>query len=815
MKYYFYLLAILLTGSVPVVYGQQFRISGNVISAEGQQYIQGVTVRIPGIGNRVSDERGRFTFENLPAGSYTVSFSYLGYETRRITLALPSTEGGNLSVELTPVSNQLQAVEITGRKEQSYKNTASFSGTKTETPIKYVPQAISYVTKEVINDQQAFKTSDVLKNISGVNIYSYYNNDFTLRGFRAGNALINGLRNPTTSWSQSLLPNVERIEVIKGPASALFANTDPGGTVNTVTKKPLDVDRKSISFATGSYNTFRLTSDFTGPMNKEKTLLYRLNLAYQNAESFRVLQGGEDMVIAPSISFIPTHRTQVNVDFVYSKTRSRLDRGQPIFGASAGTDLNSTPISFAIGKENDYANELNLYTTASLQHKFSDRISFNASYMKFLYDEDLLEHRTSNRYAVDADGTEIPTLMEMQTIRRKRKNYNDNITLYFVGDFNTGPLTHKLLVGYDYIQNVSPVGGSNYNAQGYRNAANNAAIGGYNPANRDNYLIRDNRPVPNVPHFDLTNPDYSISEISGYFNVSSPQAVTKYYVNGIYAQDQISWGPLQALLAFRQEYYVDILNYGKDNAEEVQQQAFIPRFGLVYTPIEPISLYVTYAQGYQPQGAGTIGDPERFGGPFDPLTSTMYEGGAKMEFLNKLLSVNAAIYHIEQNNILINANDPGNPDLLRQLGQQRSRGIELDAYGQVLPNLSVTANLAINETIITKSDNADEEGNVLPNAPKHQGGLWAKYTFSIPALHGIGIGAGANYVSSRATLSEILTLPSYVVADAALYYTVDRFKLSANLNNVFNKTHWVGGYDFNRLFPGTPRNFLVSVGYTF
>src|SRR5690606_24268249 len=317
--------------------------------------------------------------------------------TRRITLALPSTEGGNLSVELTPVSNQLQAVEITGRKEQSYKNTASFSGTKTETPIKYVPQAISYVTKEVINDQQAFKTSDVLKNISGVNIYSYYNNDFTLRGFRAGNALFNGLRNPTTSWSQSLLPNVERIEVIKGPASALFANTDPGGTVNTVTKKPLDVDRKSVSFATGSYNTFRMTGDFTGPMNKEKTLLYRLNLAYQNAQSFRVLQGGEDLVIAPSISFIPTDRTQVNIDFVYSKTKSRLDRGQPIFGASAGTDLYSTPVSFAIGKENDYANELNLYTTASLQHKFSDRISFNASYMKFLYDEDLLEHRTSNR----------------------------------------------------------------------------------------------------------------------------------------------------------------------------------------------------------------------------------------------------------------------------------------------------------------------------------------------------------------------------------------------------------------------------------
>jgi len=769
-----------------------------------------------GIPNgRITDETGAFSFDGLTGGSYTLTFSYLGYESSRISITLPSRDSDRLAVTLTPSENQLQAVEILGRKEQSYKNTASFAGTKTETPIRFVPQAISYVTKEVIDDQQAFKTSDVIKNISGVNVFSFYNNDFTLRGYRASNALINGLRNPTSSWSQSLLPNVERVEVIKGPASALFANTDPGGTVNTVTKKPLDVNRRSINFATGSYNTFRMSGDFTGPMNKEKTLLYRLNLAYQNAQSFRVLQGGEDLVIAPSISFIPTDRTQFNVDFVYSKTKSRLDRGQPIFGATAGTDLYSTPVSFAIGKENDYAHEVNLYTTASLQHKFTDRISFNASYMKFLYDEDLLEHRTSNRYAVDADGVEIPTLMGMRTIRRKRKNYNDNITLYLVNDFNTGQLAHKLLVGYDYIQNVSPVGGSNYSAQGYRNAANNGAINTYDPANRDDYLIVDNRPVPNVPHFDLANPDYSISEISGYFNVSSAQAVTKYFVHGFYLQDQISWGPVKALIAFRQEYYTDMLNYQTDDAEEVQQQAFIPRFGLVYTPIEPVSFYATYAQGYQPQGAGTIGDPERYGGPFDPLTSTMYEGGAKMEFINKHLAINAAIYHIEQNNVLINANDPENPDLLEQIGQERSRGIELDVYGQILPNLSVTANWALNETIITESDDESEEGNLLPNAPKNQGSLWAKYVFTNQVLHGIGVGIGANYVGDRATLNEVLTLPSYVVADAALYYTIDKFRISANLNNVFNKTHWVGGYDFNRLYPGTPRNFMVGIGYTF
>lgn len=820
-RYYLSLLLCLL-GFAGSSQGQDLSIDGNIIGAASQQFLSGVTITLSEQKpsgdqgteqSQVSGQDGEFSFSELQPGTYQLVFSLLGFEKTQLSVTVPLAEP--VTVIMTESASELQAVEIVGRKEQGYKNTSSFSGTKTETPVKNVPQAISYVTKEVIEDQQAFKTGDVLKNISGTNYFSYYNNDVSIRGFRAGNGLINGLRTSTTSWSQSLLPNVERIEVIKGPASALFANTDPGGTVNTVTKKPLDENRKSVSFATGSYNTYRMTGDFTGPMNESRTLLYRLNLAYQNAESFRVLQGGEDMVIAPSISFIPNERTQVNIDFVYSKTKSKLDRGQPIFAESAGAGLYSTPISFAIGKMNDYANELNLYTTASLRHKISDKVAFNASYMKFLYDEDLLEHRTSNSYAVDADGNEIPTLMGMQTIRRMRKNYNDNITLYFVADLESGSVSHKLLIGYDYIQNVSPVGGSNYNAGGYRNAANTEAIGDYDPARRDEFLIVDNMPVPNVPHFDLENPDYSLSEISGYFNVSSPQAVTKYFVNGIYIQDQIKWGKLQALLSLRQEYYTDILNYEQADAEEVQQKKLIPRIGLVYTPAEPVNVYATYTQGYQPQGAGVIGDPDTYGGPFDPLTSTMVEGGAKAEFFGGNLAANLAIYWIEQNNILMNAGDDANPDLMRQIGQQQAKGVELDVYGMVLPNLSLTANFSYNETAITESEIEEEIGRLLPNAPKSQGGIWAKYTFTLPALKGIGIGAGANYVGERNTMDVALQLPSYVVCDAALYYTFDKFKLSANLNNVFNKTHWVGGYSFRRLYPGTPRNFLIGAAYTF
>lgn len=193
----------------------------------------------------------------------------------------------------------------------------------------------------------------------------------------------------------------------------------------------------------------------------------------------------------------------------------------------------------------------------------------------------------------------------------------------------------------------------------------------------------------------------------------------------------------------------------------------------------------------------------------------MFEGGAKMEFLKGNLAVNVAAYRIEQNNILVSANDQGNPDLLRQIGQQQAKGVELDVYGKLLPNLSLTANFAYNKTVISKSDKPEEIGQLLPNAPKSQGGIWAKYIFTNEVLRGIGIGVGSNYVSKRNTFNADLFLPSYAVFDAALYYNFDKFRLSVNLNNVANKTHWVGGYDFNRLYPGTPRNFLIGVGYTF
>lgn len=762
----------------------------------------------------ITDAEGRFALANIQAGKHKIVVSGIGYLTQKQHIVLKEGDELILNLVVTESITELQSVEIIGRKETTYKNESSFIATKTATALKDIPQSVSYVTKELIQDQQAIRTGEIIKNVSGVNQFSFYD-DFTLRGFRSNVQLINGLRVTSGFWKQPLTINLERMEVIKGPASALFGNTDPGGTINRVTKKPLEEKRQSLSFTTGSFQTFRALADFTGPMNSQKNLLYRLNLGYENAESFRNMQFNNNIVIAPSISFLPSEKTRINFDMVYNRSKSRLDRGQAVFGTG---DLYSTPISFATGAVNDFLNEDNLFITASLNHKFSEKITFNTSYMKFAYAEDLAEHRTANRYAKDGMGKDIPTLLEMQVFLRQRKRFVDNLTTYFTFDFNTGKsISHKLLVGYDYIQETVPLGGGFSQANGYRNAANTGIIGTFNSANARNYLL-DSRgnPIPNVPHFDLTsgNP-YRIADMSKYFFTQSVIAPSFYNINGFYVQDQIKIGKLQALIGLRQEYYNDLFNYKTADQQKILQTALIPRIGLVYSLTQNINTYATYVEGYNPQTASSIANPNA-GGPFDPLTSKMIEVGAKGEFFSKMLSANLAIYQITQNNILINAGSPTNPDLLRQIGQERARGFEIDFIGRILPNWSILVNYAYNDAIISRSSNEAEIGNQKPNAPKHQGNFWTKFVIDRGKFEGLGFGLGGNFVDERVpSLNRGQRLPKYALLNAALYYSFNKFLISLNINNIGNKVHWVGGYDYIRLFPGAPRNFLATVAYTF
>lgn len=323
------------------------------------------------------------------------------------------------------------------------------------------------------------------------------------------------------------------------------------------------------------------------------------------------------------------------------------------------------------------------------------------------------------------------------------------------------------------------------------------------------------RPVPNVGHFDLTAASpYIIADMSKYIFVPRAFDPTFNALHGVYIQDQFSIGRLQVLAGFRYEQFSDRLNYLKPNDTTVKQDAFIPRIGLVYSVSKNINLYATYAQGYNPQTASTLANPNA-GGPFDPLYSHLIEAGAKSEWFNKRLAVTTSIYRVQLKNVLYPV--PGGPvDLRRQVGKEEAKGFEFEAMGQITGNWNVILAYAFNEAAIKESTDPKEIGRQKPNAPKHQGSFWTKYVFTGNSLHGLGFGAGGNFVTERnVSLNASQTLPAYAVFNAALYYRVDKFQIQFNLNNVLNKTYWVGGYDYLRLFPGAPRNWLTTVAYTF
>ncbi len=714
----------------------------------------------------------------------------------------------------------IKEVEIFGRKENQYKNTNSFSGTKTETALKDIPQSISYVTKELIQDQGAYNINDAVKNISGITQYSFYN-DFSIRGFRvqgnrnSGN-LVNGMRAMTSFWKPQLISNIERVEVIKGPASALFGNASPGGSINRVTKKPLREKFNSISTHIGSFNAMGITGDFTGPLDKHKTLLYRLNLGHQTTDGFRDLQDEKNTIVAPSFSFLASDRMRINLDLVYQNSVGKLDRGQSF---SINEDIYSTSIKKSLSSVNDYLKEKSINATLSLSYQLSHQLSFNSIYMRSSYDEDLLEHRRANDYVKLADGSYDYNKVIMQAFIRKRNFRNNSFSNFLNYKTDFGEVKNVILIGYDYFQTDLLPGASQLQANAYLKK-DGTAVNTYNPKNINQYVLDSNgNPAANVPFFDLTDPNANaIKDMSKYVYQTREYSPYQQNSHGFYIQNQMKWKNLSLLLGLRNDFFIDKTNINTSNETKSSQDAFLPRVGIVYSITPNINIYSTWVKGYQPQSASVISDPNA-GGPFSPEKSQLYEMGAKTEWFDKKLSATVALFHLSQKGTLYSANDSSNPDLMVQIGEEISKGVEVDIMGRITPYWNISANYSYNDARITESNNEKELGLQKPNTPKHSGGFWSKFIIPKGDLKGLGLGLGYNFVTERlgqvSRTSFPIVLPAYGIADLAVFYKIHHIQMQLNINNLLNKTYWVGGYDALGVFPGMPLNVKASISYRF
>jgi iron complex outermembrane receptor protein len=805
---------------VSVNYAQS-QITGKIIDQNTQEAVAGANIKVLNSGKTTTTDRdGNFSIE----GDGLLEISFTGYKTQQINAG-----SGFLTIKMEANLNELQTVEILGRSTKKYNSDYSFAATKTASLNKDIPQSISTVTKELIADKGAFYLADAVKMSSGVIPASYYN-QYTIRGISQNEEgqIINGMRTRQYYFLQPLTTNIERVEVIKGPSSATFSSVDPGGSINLVTKKPLATDRKEVSLSVGSFSTLRGALDFTGPANESKTLLYRINAAYQDAKSFRDLVGNKSFLISPSFSYIPNEKTAINTELILSDMTGVLDRGQPIFGAIAGvTNLHQTPISLNLGASGDYFKSKEMILTTNFAHKFNSKIGFNATYMKQTWTEDLQEHRTTNGFAVDMNNQPVTSLAMMQFVQRKQYWDIDNLSAYFNFDFKTGKLNHKLLTGYDLSSWNKNKGGGQNAARGYL-LKDGTVASSFVLANADNYQTTTINgvilPKPNVNFFDLNNPSYAMRTPEDYIlNVRTalPSALTT--TNAIYIQDQIQWEKFTFLLGLRNEWFEDITNYKTNKELIVKKSALLPRVGVTYAVNSAINVYTTYLEGYQPQSNTVTLMPQTgtlpAGSLFDPLESNLKEFGLKTTFLNNSMSFNAAVYEINQHNILMNANDPENSDLLVTRGAERSRGFECDLAGYITSDWQINASYSYIDAKITNDQNTSLIGARKQNTPKNSANLWTRYNFGADtALKALGVGLGMQYQSSKVPwFTRDFTLPDFTVFDAAVYYKPNNSNMQVALNagNLLNKTYWLGAQNYLRLFPGAPRNFTLTITYKF
>ncbi|WP_336718534.1 TonB-dependent siderophore receptor [Chryseobacterium mucoviscidosis] len=727
------------------------------------------------------------------------------------------------------VSTTIQTVEIVGRKSKAYTSDYSFAATKIAMKNKDLPLTLNTVTKELITDRQAFRLGDVLKNVAGVSNASFYN-QYSIRGISQNEEgqIINGMRTRQYYFLQPMTPHIERVEVFKGPASITMSSVDPGGTINMVTKKPLTSPRYEMSLSGGSFDTYRLSADLTDPLNKSRTLLYRFNGAHQNARSFRDNVKNNGLLIAPSISFVPNDKTSVNVEMIYSEMNGNLDRGQPIFGAVAGkTNLNSTPISLNLGAPGDYFKTKDLTLMGSLSHHFNKSISFNASYMKQRWDEDTHETRTTNSFVPDINNKPISSLAMMQYIERIQHWSVDNINAYFNFTYKTGTFEHQTLVGYDSHIWEKKSGGKQDAARGFL-LKDGTVASSYNAANAALYetIIYNGitLPKPNVNPFDLTpgavnhqGKDYAV------LNIINPLPTALTTTHAAYIQHLVTWKKLKLLAGLRQEWFQDITNYKKQEESSFRNQKILYRVGLTYSITENTNIYGTYLTGYQPQSNTISLMPQtaNFTGAvsaslYKPLLSDLKEFGVKTKLFKKI-DAHFSVYEINQKNILVNANNPAEPDQLIQRGADRSRGFEAEFTGYLLPQWHIYAGYSYIDAKVKDDSNPALIGLAKENTSKNSVNLWTRYNFTnIQALKDFGIGAGMLYQSKKIPwFTRSFELPAYTTLDVALYYSVPqtRLQLALNVNNITNTTYWVGAQNYLRLFPGAPRNYLFTATF--
>ena len=750
---------------------QNGSISGVVKTTDGEP-VEMATVTITPLNLSTStNESGEFTISRVPAGTYKVEARYLSLAPQQLEVVVTAGHKSTVNPVLTQSSQQLEEVSISSGKGKTLANKRSDYIARMPLSNLENPQVYSVISKELLKEQSITDIVSAVTNTPGAVAYNYPAGGvgIAFRGFVTGVNARNGMETSATRSSLDI-SNVERIEILKGPSGTLFGSavSSFGGVVNLVTKKPFDTARTELSYTAGSFNLNRFTADINTPLNKDKSVLFRVNLAVNKEASFLSYGFNNTYTIAPSLIYKSSDKLTFHFDaelFNAHNTRRTYNTYAPF--ATSGL---ITPADLKIDyRTSMFHDDNNGKTTASkffAQAEYVMSGNWKSTTLFSFVGEDV--DYSYQSYAFWSSPTAVRRQVGMWG---PISNNYINLQQNFNGKFSTGTIKHNFLGGINYRY-----------YDGSRRAGGTVTT-------LDNINVTTTFAPIRRKAVDAVMPLYT-SEIADTETYSA------------YASDVINFTDrLSAMLSLR----VDKFERKKvGTTDGFKQTSLSPKLGLVYQLVkDKVSLFGNYMNGFQ--NLGPVTQPNGNVLVLNPMYAVQYEGGVKAEVLDKKLSLTASYYNITIDNAT--RTDGG---YTVQDGKQRSKGIDFEVIGNPVTGLSIVAGYAYNDNRIIKSSVASIQGNKATTSPQSVANFWATYTLQ-NQLKGLGFGFGANYADKNFfTADNTFYMPAYTVYSGTVFYDQKKWRLGLKLNNITNKKYWdIGGNS------QTPRNVMANLSFRF
>ena len=737
-----------------------------------------------------TDARGLYRLDDVSPGAYTLFVYKDGFA--------PLTE--EIRVEAGPVARDtvLSPASFSDEITVSFTGEQARTALKMDAAVKDIPMTVKSYTNAFVKALDVKTVNEMYTYMNGINRTGDGVYDTSIRGFtgnqEANNMQMNGMPGFAARQSAPSISNVERIEVLKGPASVLYGRATPGGLVNIITKKP-QVERANVvdlrmgTFGGGAgpgigdRNSYRVGGDFTGPLGGSNRVLYRFIASYDNLHSFRNFVDDTDLLVAPSLSFNLGTGAMLTVEAEYRKLDKKLD--QQLMAPL--NDINFVaPINVRYQEPDDAELDEGTAVAANFVKGFGGGAALTVNW-RSVFHEDIRRGLENNR--VEADNVRVRRRDRDQLNKRHYHFLDSTLNRKFGG----GTMVHNVLVGLG---------------------------GGFE--DRDFDRLR----FGNVGFFvDLNNPVYGQYTLPANPNPGFHR-LTELWSYNVYVQDRIDlgqkWKALLALRYDRLDTDMQELRLADPDLSR-SDDAFVPTGGLVFQPTRQLSLYGSYAESFEPQVVTAFDVNGQ--NPFEPEVGRQFEFGAKAEFANGKAEASAAYFDIVKDNVLVLLSSGAS----EQNGQESSHGFEADLRFQPISSLQTIFGYTFTDATVTKDLDPLRVGAQLINSARHAFNVWGRYDIPSGPARGFGLGLGIIYrgyrpgsfpnqvvrtgepVPGQPVSQRVLDLNAYTRVDSSLYYVKSRYEVTLKVTNLFDEQYFESAFNLLQVRPGRPREIGLSL----